>query len=65
VEQGNTVLVIEHNLEVIKRADHVIDMGPEGGEEGGRIVCEGPPELVAGVADSHTGRHLRAVLDAP
>src|SRR5208282_208129 len=56
VEQSNTLLVIEHNLEVIKTADWIIDMGPEGGDGGGRIVAEGTPEEVAKVADSHTGR---------
>ncbi|MDW8340793.1 MAG: excinuclease ABC subunit UvrA [Geminicoccaceae bacterium] len=58
VDQGNTVIVIEHNLEVIKTADWIIDLGPEGGSGGGRIVAEGPPELVARVPESHTGRYL-------
>ncbi len=62
VEAGNTVVVIEHNLDVIKVADHVIDLGPEGGDEGGRLVAEGTPEEVAGVAASHTGQCLRRVL---
>jgi excinuclease ABC subunit A len=62
-EAGNTVLVIEHNLEVIKAADWVIDMGPEAGEEGGRIVAEGPPERIASAPDSHTGRYLREMLN--
>jgi excinuclease ABC subunit A len=62
VETGNTVLVIEHNLEVIKTADWVIDLGPEGGDAGGRIVATGTPEDVAAVEDSHTGRYLRAYL---
>ena len=61
---GNTVLVIEHNLDVIKAADWVIDMGPEAGEKGGRIVAEGPPERVASSPDSHTGRYLRERLKA-
>lgn len=60
---GNTVVVIEHNLEVIKAADHVIDLGPEGGEAGGRIVVEGKPEEVARHPTSHTGRYLRELLD--
>ena len=59
VEAGNTVLVIEHNLDVIKTADHVIDMGPEAGPGGGTIVAAGTPERVAACADSHTGRYLR------
>ena len=62
VEQGNTVVVIEHNLDVIKTADHIIDIGPEGGDGGGRIVATGTPEEVAQVADSHTGRYLEEML---
>ncbi|HTZ37000.1 MAG TPA: excinuclease ABC subunit UvrA [Stellaceae bacterium] len=62
VETGNTVLVIEHNLEVIKTADWLIDLGPEGGDGGGRIVATGTPEEVAEVAESHTGRYLRPYL---
>jgi excinuclease ABC subunit A len=62
VEQGNTVAVIEHNLEVIKTADWIIDMGPEGGDGGGRIVAEGTPEKVAKVKDSYTGQFLAEVL---
>ena len=58
VEQGNTVVVIEHNLEVVKTADWIIDLGPEGGDKGGRIVAEGPPEAIARVADSFTGQYL-------
>ena len=58
VDQGNTVIVIEHNLEVIKTADHIVDLGPEGGGGGGRIVAEGTPETVARVVESHTGRYL-------
>src|SRR5262249_26149013 len=60
--QGNTVVVIEHNLDVIKTADWVIDLGPEGGDEGGLIVAEGPPERVAFAPGSHTGAFLRRVL---
>jgi excinuclease ABC subunit A len=62
VDQGNTVLVIEHNLDVIKTADWIIDMGPEGGDGGGRIVAEGMPEDIAASADSHTGRFLKPLL---
>ncbi|CCW35927.1 excinuclease ABC, A subunit [Chthonomonas calidirosea] len=62
VDAGNTVLVIEHNLDVIKTADWVVDLGPEGGDAGGRIIAEGPPEKVAEVPESHTGRYLRKVL---
>jgi excinuclease ABC subunit A len=58
VQHGNTVVVIEHNLDVIKNADWIIDLGPEGGQGGGRIVAEGPPHRVAAVAASHTGRFL-------
>ena len=64
VDQGNTVVVIEHNLEVIKTADWVLDLGPEGGEGGGRLVVEGTPEDVAACATSHTGRYLRPLLPA-
>ena len=64
VDTGNTVVVIEHNLEVIKTADWVIDMGPEGGDGGGRIVAEGTPEDVAAIAGSHTGRFLAPLLPA-
>jgi excinuclease ABC subunit A len=62
VEAGNTVVVVEHNLDVIKTADWVIDLGPEGGAEGGHIVAQGTPEEVAGVKESHTGRYLREYL---
>ena len=62
VDQGNTVVVIEHNLDVIKCADWLIDLGPEGGDGGGTVVAEGPPEDVADVADSHTGRYLKELL---
>jgi excinuclease ABC subunit A len=63
VAAGHTVLVIEHNMDVIKTADWVIDLGPEGGEAGGGIVAEGPPEAVMAVEASHTGRFLKAYLD--
>ena len=62
VDQGNTVLVIEHNLDVIKTADWIIDLGPEGGSGGGQVVAEGTPEHVATVDGSHTGRYLRELL---
>ena len=62
VDQGNTVLVIEHNLEVIKTADWVLDLGPEGGEGGGRLVVEGTPEQVATSSASYTGRFLAPLL---
>jgi excinuclease ABC subunit A len=62
---GNTLLVIEHNLDVIKTADWIIDLGPEGGEAGGQIVAQGPPETVAQCLASHTGRYLAPVLARP
>ena len=62
VDGGNTVLVIEHNLDVVKTADWILDLGPEGGAGGGRLVAVGAPETVAAAADSHTGRHLRPLL---
>jgi excinuclease ABC subunit A len=65
VDRGNTVIVIEHNLDVIRCADWVIDLGPEGGAAGGRIVAEGPPERIAEVDASHTGAALRPVLGRP
>jgi excinuclease ABC subunit A len=64
VDQGNTVIVIEHNLDVIKTADWVIDLGPEGGSGGGRVIVEGTPETVAKTAESHTGRFLAPLLDS-
>ena len=63
VDTGNTVIIIEHNLDVIKTADHVIDLGPEGGSGGGRIIASGTPEQVALNSHSHTGRYLRSYLD--
>jgi excinuclease ABC subunit A len=62
VERGNSVVVIEHNLDVIKSADWIIDLGPEGGDEGGRVVAAGTPEQVARARASHTGRALGEVL---
>ena len=64
VEQGNTVVVIEHNLDVIKTADYVIDIGPEGGHKGGKIIAAGTPESICKVKDSYTGKHLKPLLDA-
>ncbi|MDX1743604.1 MAG: excinuclease ABC subunit A, partial [Ruegeria sp.] len=63
VDQGNTVVVIEHNLDVVKTADHIIDIGPEGGDGGGQIVATGTPEEVAQVERSHTGRYLKQMLE--
>jgi excinuclease ABC subunit A len=63
VENGDTVLVIEHNMDVIKTVDHIIDLGPEGGDKGGRLVAEGTPEKVAENEKSHTGRFLKPVLE--
>jgi excinuclease ABC subunit A len=65
VDQGNTVLVIEHNLDVIRTADHVIDLGPDGGEKGGHIVAQGTPEAVAAIRDSHTGAFLAEAFGLP
>jgi excinuclease ABC subunit A len=65
VEKGNTVIVIEHNLDVVKSADHIIDIGPEGGDAGGRIVATGTPEEVAAAAGSYTGQFLKPILKSP
>ena len=62
VDKGNSIVVIEHNLDVIKTADFIVDLGPEGGEDGGIVVAAGTPEQVAQVEASHTGRYLRPVL---
>jgi excinuclease ABC subunit A len=62
VEKGNSVLVIEHNLDVIKTADWIIDLGPEGGDEGGQVVVEGTPEKVAQNSKSYTGKYLKSIL---
>ena len=64
VDRGNTVLVIEHNLDVIKTADWIIDLGPEGGNRGGMIIAAGTPEDVARVEASHTGRYLQPLVGA-
>ena len=63
VDTGNTVLVIEHNLDLIKTADHIIDLGPEGGDRGGTLVAEGTPEQVAEIKDSYTGQYLKIALE--
>jgi excinuclease ABC subunit A len=63
VDEGNTVVVIEHNLDVIKVADQIVDMGPEGGEEGGEVVVAGTPEEVAAVEASYTGQFLRGLVE--
>ena len=60
---GNTVIVIEHNLDVIKTADYIIDMGPEGGDGGGTVIAQGTPEEVADCPESYTGKYIRAMLD--
>ena len=62
IDKGHTVLIIEHNMDVIKSADWVIDIGPEGGEEGGRIVAEGTPEQIAANPESYTGQFLKPKL---
>ena len=59
---GNTVVVIEHNLDVVKRADHIIDLGPEGGFKGGEIIAEGTPEEIAQIKNSYTGQYLKKVI---
>jgi excinuclease ABC subunit A len=62
LEAGHTLLVIEHNLDVIKTADYIVDLGPEGGDDGGTVVATGTPEQVAKIESSHTGRYLQPVL---
>ena len=62
-DHGNTIVVIEHNLDVIKTADWIVDLGPEGGDGGGRILVEGTPETVAAASGSYTGRYLARLLD--
>lgn len=64
VERGNTVIVIEHNLDVVKTADHIIDIGPEGGAGGGRVIASGTPEDVARTEGSYTGQYLKELLGA-
>ena len=63
VDQGNTVVIIEHNLDVAKVADYIIDLGPEGGDKGGEVVAEGTPEEICQVSRSYTGQYLKPVID--
>ena len=63
VNTGNTVIVIEHNLDVIKTADWIVDMGPEGGAEGGKIIAEGSPEQVSRIESSYTGKFLKSLIN--
>ena len=63
VDSGNSMLIIEHNLDIIKIADHIIDIGPEGGINGGTIIAEGTPEEVAKIEASHTGKFLKKILE--
>jgi excinuclease ABC subunit A len=63
VDQGNTVIMIEHNLDVLLQADHIIDLGPEGGDKGGWVIVTGTPEQIAACADSYTGIYIREMLD--
>ena len=63
VDTGNTVVVIEHNLDVIKTADYIMDLGPEGGDGGGELVVAGTPEEVAACEESYTGKYLKKMLD--
>jgi excinuclease ABC subunit A len=65
VDEGNTVIVIEHNLDVIKSADYIIDLGPEGGDKGGSVVAKGTPEELIKNASSYTGQYLKSVLNVP
>jgi excinuclease ABC subunit A len=65
VDAGNTILVIEHNLDVIKSADWIVDLGPEGGDGGGQVIAEGTPDQVAKTAGSFTGQYLAPVLGIP
>ncbi len=64
VDKGNTVIIIEHNMDVIKMADHIIDIGPEGGRKGGKVIAQGTPEKVVKVKGSHTGKYLLEELEA-
>jgi excinuclease ABC subunit A len=62
VDSGNTVIVIEHNLDLIKTADYIIDLGPEGGDRGGTVIAKGTPEAVAKVPESYTGQYLKKIF---
>jgi excinuclease ABC subunit A len=64
VDVGNTVIVIEHNMDLLKTADYIIDLGPEGGDAGGRVIACGTPEAILHTAESHTARYLRQALMA-
>jgi excinuclease ABC subunit A len=64
-DKGNTVIVIEHNMEVIKSADYIIDLGPEGGEDGGKVIAEGTPEEITSIPNSYTGQFLKKALSKP
>ena len=64
VALGNTVIVIEHNLDVIKTADYIVDMGPDGGVNGGNIIAEGKPEEICNVKESYTGEYLKSMLSS-
>ena len=63
VDEGATMIIIEHNLDIIKNADHIIDLGPEGGQAGGMVVATGTPEEIAKVPESYTGRYLKKALE--
>ena len=63
VDKGNTVLIIEHNMDVIKAADYIIDIGPEGGNQGGQILCNGTPEQIVKCKESHTAKYLKKELE--
>ena len=65
VDQGNTVVIIEHHLDIIKVADHIDDLGPEGGDAGGMLIAEGTPEEIARVPESYTGQFLQQILGVP
>ncbi|OAV75744.1 Excinuclease ABC subunit A [Bacteroidales bacterium Barb7] len=65
IDRGHTLVVIEHNMDVIKCADHIIDLGPEGGKDGGMLICEGTPEEVAACEKSYTGQFLKGKLKKP